>query len=145
MNLSKNDRFSVWSLGNRSLLFQIHPYLFFTTICRCRISNFTSAPASNKRRKVSISEYLSNVPDRRKFLKPSSSNTTCTLYQRDKTAIMSSRLRSSKQNTSSFHEVYERRDKAYSSISDKIIEMGPYRDRGETLSMMINALGDLIA
>ena len=46
---------------------------------------------------------------------------------------------------SSFHEVYERRDKAYSSIADKIIEMGPYRDRGETLSMMINALGDLIA
>lgn len=46
---------------------------------------------------------------------------------------------------SSFHEVYERRDKAYSSLADKIIEMGPYRDRGETLSMMINALGDFIA
>lgn len=44
----------------------------------------------------------------------------------------------------SFHQLYKRRDSIYLEISDKVIDMGPYRDREETLEAMMSELGDLI-
>lgn len=44
----------------------------------------------------------------------------------------------------SFHRVYKRRDEIYSRISDKTVDMGPYRDRIETLECLIQDLGDLV-
>ncbi len=46
--------------------------------------------------------------------------------------------------TGSFSRLYARRDKIYSEAADKIIEMGSYRDRKETLLSLIEQLGDII-
>lgn len=42
----------------------------------------------------------------------------------------------------SFHELYSRRDAIYKKNSDAIVDLGPYRDKMETLKTLMEKLGE---
>ena len=44
----------------------------------------------------------------------------------------------------SFHALYSRRDKIYREKADLIIDLGSYRDKGETFLFLLEKMGDLL-